>query len=513
MSRTGKSIINSIVGLICCIISSILSFFLNAILIRLLGLEYAGINNLFNSILSIINIVDLGVSNAILYRLYKSISTEDNVETSMYLSIYRKICFGIGVFIAILGFCCIPFLKYLIKYEPNFPEPLSILFIIVLATSIASHIFDYLQILIIAKQERFIQSIISYSTLFLCHGLQIAVLYFYKNIYLYLGVKLVTTILNFSISVIISHFRYHITSYSKKKLPKEIRSSMLKDIGSLAVFKVCRTLDANIDAFLIAKFIDLSITAVYGSFLMIFNAMHELLGIFNDSMLASIGDLYTKKDYNHFEEVFYQSFHLTFLLYGISVTVLAPFISDFAIIWIGHTLPDLSIYVILLNFVMYGFGMNIAVFRNSMGIFKKGWLRPAFTALLNLIFSFLLVQKFGLIGTLIGTTIARILTLSWYDPYLVLWHGMRHTPWKYYKRYIIYLLIIICLSKWLLILRKYLPQMVSIKMAFIYGFIYMFCAGFSILAIGCLFTEQKALIQRGIITLKRINKNLLNMIQ
>ena len=498
--------INSAVGLTCCIISSVLSFFLNAVFIRLLGLEYAGVNGLFFSILSILNIADLGISNAILYRLYKSISLGNDEDTSMYLSAYRKICFAVSAFICLAGLCCMPFLKYLIKSQPSFSEPLWALFSVMLATTVVAHALGYRHIMLIAKQERFLKTIISYISTFLCHGLQILVLYYLKNIYLFLGMRLFTSLLDYLISGIITKKRYHITWYSAKKLSREVRISMAKDIGSLAVFKVCRTLDANVDAFLISKFIDISTTAIYGSFLMIFNALHELLGVFNDSMKASIGDLYTKGDYNRFEQVFYQSFHLTFLLYGVSATVLTPFVSDFAVVWIGHTLPDICIYVILLNFIMYGFGMNIAAFRNSMGIFKKGWLRPAFTALFNLLFSLLLVQKLGLIGTLLGTTIARILTLTWYDPYLVLTHGMGRSPWKYYFRYIIYVLILAVASQSLLFLKKRLPPMASFKLAFAYGFLYLFCAGVAILSVGCLFPEQKALLHRGIVALKNIGK-------
>ena len=66
MSRTNKTAINTATGLICTVISSVLSFVLQAVFIRLLGLEYSGINSLFTDILKILNIAELGIENAVI---------------------------------------------------------------------------------------------------------------------------------------------------------------------------------------------------------------------------------------------------------------------------------------------------------------------------------------------------------------------------------------------------------------------------------------------------------------
>lgn len=496
MSRTGKTAVNSIVGIICSLISSLLSFVLQAVFIRLLGLEYAGINGLFTSILSILNLAELGINNAILFRLYRCIANQDMEETEKYLNTYKKICYLVSGFIAIAGIACIPFLDSLVKDMPTFPEKLWSLFIIVLATSVAGHAFSYTSDIIIAHQDRYISTVINYVCLFLCHGLQIAALFFTHNIYLYLLVKLFTTLLKALLNYLVGRKKYHVTYCSKKKLKKDERNALLKDVGSLATYKFCRTLDANVDTFLITRFVGTAENAIYGSINMLLNALNEVLGVFNDSMVAGIGDLYASKDHKRISTVFYQSFHFTYLLYGVCAAVLMSLLSGFTSWWIGYTLDDKCIYLMVINFYMYGYGMNVSIFRNSMGIFRKGWLRPAFTAAFNIVFSIIFTLKWGLFGTLLGTLFARTLTLVWFDPYLVCRYGMRESPVKYYIRYCIYAGFTAIATFACLKAQSYLPQMTSLGMCIVNGVACLVVSLSILLLLGCIFSEQKYVFSR-----------------
>lgn len=494
MSRSKKTAVNSMVGLSCTIVNSVLSFVLRALFIRLLGLEYAGINTLFSDILNILNLADLGFNNAILFRLYKSIADGDDKKTETYLSIYRKICYIVSGVIFVLGLCCMPFLGDLVSEAPTFPEPLWSLYIVVLFTSVVSHLLNYKSILLIAKQDRYISTIIQYACIFLRNALQIIVLVVFKNIYLYLIVALLTTTIQGVLTGVASNKKYHLSWRAKSKLEKSEIKMIFKDVGALSVYKICRTLDATVDTFLISKYIDIATTAIYGSINMLLSALNELLGTFNDGMIASIGDLNASNDKKHLESVFYQSFHFTYLLYGIVTVTLVPFVSPFATWWIGHTLDVKCIYVLLLNFLMYGFGLNIATFRNSMGIFTKGWIRPAITAILNLTFSLLLINKIGLVGVLLGTLIARTLTLVWYDPWLVIHHGMNKSPIKYYSRYITYIVFIIIASITLLFVNSFMPPMTNFISLLWHGIIYFLLSAVLLLGMGFLFSEQKRLV-------------------
>lgn len=502
MSRTKKSAINSVVGIACSLISSILSFVLQAVFIRLLGLEYSGVNGLFTDILKILNLAELGINNAILFRLYKQIAENNKFEIEKILNFYRKFSLFIGFIILVVGLGFVPFLHLFVKEAPTFPESLWSLYLIVLATSVATQFLQYRSILILAKQDRYIYTIINYSTIFIKHGLQILVLWLFKDIYLYLLIALVTSVLSGIVMGAVSKRRYSHSFVSTEKLSKPEKKELLKDLGSLSVYKLCRTLDATIDTFLISKFVSVATTAIYASFNMLLGALNELLGCFNDGITASIGDVYASGDKLRTKQIFYQSYHFTYLIYGICTATLFPFLKLFTNWWIGHTLNDIEISFLLINFYIYGFGMMVANYRNSMGVFQKGWVRPAVTALLNLIFSFILVQKIGLIGTLVGTLISRVLTLVWYDPYIIFKYAFGEFPVKYYVRYIIYILITAsaCLAN--VFINMLLPFSNNILWILIHGFCYLCVSVIVLVTFGFIFKEQKELLLRF--------KNLLN---
>ncbi len=496
MSRTKKSAINSVVGIVCSLVSSILSFVLQAVFIRLLGLEYSGINGLFTDVLKILNLAELGINNAIMFRLYKQIAENNKYEIEKILNFYKKISCFIAFVILIVGLAFIPFLHLFVKEAPTFPESLWSLYIIVLATSVVAQFLQYRSILILAKQDRYIYTIIHYSSIFLKHGLQILVLWLFKNIYLYLLVALFTTILSGIVYGVVSKRRYSHSFTSKEDLTKPEKKDLLKDVGSLSVYKLCRTLDATIDTFLISKFVSVATTAIYASFNMLLGALNELLGCFNDGITASIGDVYASGDKLRTKQIFYQSYHFTYLIYGICTATLFPFLKLFANWWIGHTLSDMEISVLLINFYIYGFGMTVANFRNSMGVFQKGWVRPAITATLNFVFSFILVQEIGLVGTLIGTLISRALTLVWYDPYIIFKHAFGEFPVKYFVRYIVYILFTACACLANVFINTLLPFNNNILWILLHGIFYLSVSTVILVSIGFVFKEQKELFLR-----------------
>ena len=137
--------------------------------------------------------------------------------------------------------------------------------------------------------------------------------------------------------------------------------------------------------------------------------------------------------------------------------------------------------------------MTVANFRNSMGVFQKGWIRPAITATLNFVFSFILVQEIGLVGTLIGTLISRVLTLVWYDPYIIFKHAFGEFPVKYYVRYIIYIFFTtgVCLAN--LFINTLLPFNNNILWILIHGFSYLLVSSIMLVSVGFVFKEQKDL--------------------
>lgn len=113
---------------------------------------------------------------------------------------------------------------------------------------------------------------------------------------------------------------------------------------------------------------------------------------------------------------------------------MTPFIH----LWIGndYILPVSVILIICIN--MYIAGMLFAPFnyRQTMGLFVQGKMRPIISAVVNIVVSIIFAKHWGLAGVLWGTAVARLSTNVWFDPYLVLKKGLNTSPIRYYIDYL-----------------------------------------------------------------------------
>ena len=102
-SRVEKSLKNTIFGMIGLFCSLIVSFVSRSIFIRVLGVEYNGVNGLFSNILQVLNLAELGFATSIAYALYKPLKEDDHKTAAMLMQYFAKIYRVIAIIVAISG--------------------------------------------------------------------------------------------------------------------------------------------------------------------------------------------------------------------------------------------------------------------------------------------------------------------------------------------------------------------------------------------------------------------------
>ena len=90
--RKKKSFTNILVAIINEVILTIINFVIRIIFLRILGSEYLGLNSLLTNVIAILSITELGISNAIIFNLYKPLAQKDYETVSKYMN-YYKICY------------------------------------------------------------------------------------------------------------------------------------------------------------------------------------------------------------------------------------------------------------------------------------------------------------------------------------------------------------------------------------------------------------------------------------
>ena len=72
--RKEKSLYNIIGSLSSYAVSTIFTFVTQMYIIKILGVEYSGVNGLFTNILTMLSIAELGIGVTIIYKLYTNLS-------------------------------------------------------------------------------------------------------------------------------------------------------------------------------------------------------------------------------------------------------------------------------------------------------------------------------------------------------------------------------------------------------------------------------------------------------
>lgn len=101
-SRTKNSILNMVSSIGYQMISLIMSFVSRTIFLQVLGVGYLGINGLFNDVLSMLNMAELGFGTAMTFSMYKPLAEKDYDTlaglTNFYKKVYRIIAATIMIF-------------------------------------------------------------------------------------------------------------------------------------------------------------------------------------------------------------------------------------------------------------------------------------------------------------------------------------------------------------------------------------------------------------------------------
>lgn len=425
LERTKNTVRGISTGLVNKIITLLLPFLVRTVLIQKIGIEYAGLNGLFVSILQVLNLTELGFSNAIVHSMYKPIAEDDEETICALLNFYRKVYFIIGLIILGIGLAIMPFLTKLIN--GTYPSNINIYilyFIYLLNTSISYLFFGYKNSIMNAFQRVDIINNISTLTSVFLNVTQIALLIVTKSYYLYVIVMPVCTILN-NLIVAYEVKKYFPQYVCKGTIPAEIKKDMKKKVSGLMIQKVCATTRNTLDSIFISAFLGLTMTAMYSNYYYIMNAVTGFMGIITTSMLGGIGNGIQVES----KEVNYSNMRKFNFMYmwisGWFTAAMLCLYQPFMKLWMGQEyMLDFNVVILLcVYFYILKIGDIRSVYYSAVGLWWEGKWRAVMEVLLNVALNFFLVQLIGVYGIILAT-----LTSLFFINFL---HGSRYV-FKYY---------------------------------------------------------------------------------
>ena len=414
VERTKNASRNIIFGFIQKIYSLAVPFIVRTLMIYFMGVQYLGLNSLFSSILSVLNLTELGVGVAMVYSMYKPIVEDDNVKICQLMKLYRTYYRIIGAAIAVLGCAIIPFLPSLIAEESleSLPPELNIYILYALnlaATVLTYWLFAYKNCLLNAFQRNDVTSKISLAVLTVQYGLQIVAICWLKDYYVYLIVILVTQIMSNIITALLANKMFPDLK-PKGNLSKEEKKSINHRIGDIFTANLGHVVMGPIDTIVISAFLGLTVLAIYQNYYFILTAIIGIVKIIFDACSAGIGNsliLETKeKNYNDFKKLTF----ITAWITGFCTVCFLCLYQPFMKIWVGEELmlDLLAVIFFCIYFYVYELSQVLNTYKVAAGIWHEDRFRPLITAIANLVMNLIFVQFWGIYGVLASTFISTL---------------------------------------------------------------------------------------------------------
>lgn len=445
-NRTDNVIKNSLSGIINKLINIFMPFVTRTIIIYFLGIQYAGLNSLFSSILQVLNLAELGISSAIVYCMYKPMA-ENNIKLICELLKYiKKVYYIIGTIILGIGLFIIPFLRYLITGTVPVGINVTTLYIIyLLNTVIGYYFFAYRATLLNAGQKVGVLSKINSQIVLIQSIIQIIVIIILKNYYLYLLLMPFFTLINNIMILFISN-RYYPNIKCIGVLNNDEKRKVTIKVKGLLITRICTTTRNAFDSIFISAFIGLTAVAIYGNYYYILSAVTGLLSVFTTAITASVGNsMVTEKIEKNYGDFKKMNFLFNWLV-GFCTCCLLTMFQPFMRLWMGEeSLFSFSMVIILCAYFYFlNCGSIRAVYHDAAGLWWEARYRAIIEAVLNLFLNFVLTKKFGVIGTVLGTLISLIVVNYAYGAQIVFKYYFREFSCKkYFIDNFIYLIVTI----------------------------------------------------------------------
>lgn len=445
-TRTINSTRNVVYGIGLQVAQLFINFIARTIFIKILGVEYLGINGLFTNILTLLSLSELGFGNAIVYSMYKPLANKDEEKIAALMNFYKKIYKVIALVVLIVGLILIPFLQNIISIdEVNIGiEQIRSYYILFLINSVVSYLFVYKTTIISVDQKMYLLKKYNFIMLCIFNIAQIIGLYVTHNYTMYLVIQILYTLGNNIYGAYRAKKMYPYIE-KKEKLEKEEKRKIYSNVGSIFIYKLSGTILNNTDNILISALVSTILVGYYSNYMMIIQALLGIITIIFSSITASVGNLNADTDAKRKREVFEDMTLICFWILGITSICLMNGISDFVSMWVGsqYVLDFKIVTIIVLNYYIYGNLNPIWTFRDTTGIFKDAKNSSIVLGTLNLVLSILLGKFYGMFGIILATALSRLLTSCWYQPYVLYKKIFRAPINTYYRKQIRNIVILI----------------------------------------------------------------------
>lgn len=415
------------------LLQTIFSFVSKSVIIHTLGSQFLGLSSLFTSILTVLNVAELGFTTSIVFFMYKPLAENDTIRVCALLAYLKKVYRYVGSAILILGSLTAFVLPKLV--HGSTPDSINIYwlyFLYLINTSISYFLSAHKTALLTAVQRLDLIKIASCIVVSIQYALQIISLVMFHNYYLFvLSMIFGTALTNLFADYISKKIYPQYSCYGE--ISRADRRNIIEKIKGLLICNISIVTYSTLDNIVISSFVGLTAVAIYTNYMTIYKAVNQLIVMIRSAMQSSVGNSIAKETIEkNLNDVFLWQFLFTIIATWCSSCLLCLF-QPFMTVWMGKNmlLPMLDVLLIVIWFMVDIVQQAHFLYLTGAGMWNELKYSYIFNTCCNLIMNICLGKILGITGILIASLVTCIISGTFWQCTIIFKTYFKISPKKY----------------------------------------------------------------------------------
>lgn len=416
MTRSDLAIKGSIIGIISQLVSLLLKFLVRTVTIHFLGIEILGLDSVLLDVVSMLSLAELGVTSAMVYRLYKPLIEADDSRVSELMATYKYIYNSIAIVIAIVGIGISFLLPHIIKGIDVSWKLIYGSYYLYLINTVSSYLPAYQRLLLNADNKKHFCILVDLGFNVIFSACKIISLTISRSYSLYIIFTIAQTICANLYLRIYAHNQYKEIDFNAKRNKSDFRL-LLNDTKEVIGGKLAGYVYSSTDNMIISTFLSTATVGVLSNYKYITQSLKTLVNSAMSTIQPLLGNLLNSE--TSIDKSFLILKRYTFIRYLLAGSTTVPFIviaDIFVNIWTGSSSYIMGKSITILLAIDYYVGCvygPLGEYILAKGMFSDEKKVTIIGALSNLVLSLIGIYLCGVQGVLFATIISQ----------LVLWIG------------------------------------------------------------------------------------------